>query len=33
MRAEKYFPPECEFEAIRKAAIEACDDLDGVKVS
>ena len=33
MRAEKYFPPTCEFEAIRAAAIEACDEIDGVKVS
>lgn len=32
MSREKYFPPTCEFEAIRMAAIEACDDLDGVKV-
>ena len=32
MRKENYFPPTCEFEAIRQAAIEACDEIDGVKV-
>lgn len=31
MRKEKYVPPKCELDAIRKAAIEACDELDGVK--
>lgn len=33
MKRENSFPPACEFQAITKAAIEACDDLDGVKVS
>lgn len=33
MRKENYFPPTCEFEAIRQAAIEACDEIDGVKVT
>ena len=32
MRWEKYSPPYCELEAIRKAAIDACDEIDGVKV-
>ena len=32
MNTEKYFPPPCEFAAIKKAAIDACDELDGVKV-
>lgn len=27
----KYYPPICEIQAITKAAIEACDELDGVK--
>lgn len=31
MNKEKYFPPACELEAITAAAIEACDELDGVK--
>ncbi|TKA64788.1 hypothetical protein B0A55_08971 [Friedmanniomyces simplex] len=31
MRKVGYYPPYCEFEAIRRAAIEACDELDGVK--
>lgn len=31
MKKEKYFPPTCELEAIRQAAIEACDEIDGVK--
>ncbi|KAK3117628.1 hypothetical protein LTR53_000856 [Teratosphaeriaceae sp. CCFEE 6253] len=30
MRKVGYYPPHCEFEAIRRAAIEACDGLDGV---
>lgn len=30
MREEKYIPPRCELDAITKAAIEACDELDGV---
>jgi hypothetical protein len=32
MAQEKYWPPPCELLAITKAAIEACDELDGVKV-
>lgn len=31
MRELKYYPPECELNAISKAAIETCDELDGVK--
>ena len=31
MKKEKYYPPACEMEALRHAAIEACDELDGVK--
>lgn len=31
MKRENYFPPPCELLAITKAAIEACDELDGVK--
>lgn len=31
MRQADYFPSPCEWEAIRAAAIEACDELDGVK--
>lgn len=27
----KYYPPRCELDAITQAAIEACDELDGVK--
>lgn len=30
MRKADYYPAECEWEAIRAAAIEACDGLDGV---
>ena len=33
MKKEKYAPPICELEAIQKAAVESCDELDGVKVS
>jgi feruloyl esterase len=32
MKKEKYYPPACELDALQKAAIEACDELDGVKV-
>jgi feruloyl esterase len=32
MKKESYYPPACELDAIQKAAIEACDKLDGVKV-
>ena len=32
MKNEKYYPPGCELDAIQKAAIDACDELDGVKV-
>lgn len=31
MNEAKCYPPPCEFEAITAAAIEACDELDGVK--
>jgi feruloyl esterase len=31
MKTLDYHPPGCELEAIRQAAIEACDELDGVK--
>ncbi|KAK0365779.1 hypothetical protein LTR91_025880 [Friedmanniomyces endolithicus] len=31
MRKVGYYPPNCEFEAIRQAAIKACDELDRVK--
>ncbi|KAK1069640.1 hypothetical protein LTR74_004753 [Friedmanniomyces endolithicus] len=31
MRKVGYYPPKSEFEAIRQAAISACDELDGVK--
>ncbi len=31
MKVEDYYPPGCEVQAIQKAAIEACDELDGVK--
>nr|POE48814.1 putative feruloyl esterase [Quercus suber] len=31
MKNANYFPPACEFEAIRQAAIRACDGLDGVQ--
>ncbi|KAK3720576.1 hypothetical protein LTR37_003625 [Vermiconidia calcicola] len=31
MRKENYYPSSCEWEAIRNSAIEACDELDGVK--
>ncbi|KAK0935148.1 hypothetical protein LTR29_013248 [Friedmanniomyces endolithicus] len=31
MRKVDYHPPSCELEALRQAAIEACDELDGVK--
>lgn len=31
MKREGYYPPACEMMAIQKAAIEACDELDGVK--
>lgn len=31
MREENYFPPPCELAAIREKAIEACDEIDGVK--
>ncbi|KAF2859590.1 tannase and feruloyl esterase [Piedraia hortae CBS 480.64] len=30
MFEKKYWPSQCEFEALRQAAIEACDGLDGV---
>lgn len=33
MSKEKYWPSICETDAITAAAIEACDELDGVKVS
>lgn len=32
MKKERYHPPACELDAITNAAIEACDELDGVKV-
>ena len=32
MKNENYYPPGCELDAIRKAAIDTCDELDGVKV-
>lgn len=31
MKKEGYYPPPCEFMAVQKAAIQACDELDGVK--
>lgn len=31
MKTEAYYPPPCEMIAIQKAAIEVCDELDGVK--
>lgn len=31
MRREGYYPPECELAAIQGKAIEACDELDGVR--
>lgn len=31
MEKEKYVPPPCEWTAIHAAAVEACDELDGVK--
>ena len=32
MKKLDYYPPACELDALQKAAIEACDELDGVKV-
>ena len=31
MKEEKYYPPICEMQAIHRAAIEACDEIDGIK--
>ncbi|KAK5130070.1 hypothetical protein LTR08_002503 [Meristemomyces frigidus] len=31
MQREKYWPPACELEAIRQAAVKSCDEIDGVK--
>lgn len=31
MKQLNYYPPRCELDAITQAAIEVCDELDGVK--
>lgn len=31
MKRENYYPPPCELAAIQNAAIDACDEIDGVK--
>ncbi len=32
MKELSYYPPACELDALTAAAIDACDELDGVKV-